>query len=461
MALSRNTDRKFLELHGNKWRVVVPVPRKAQAAIGKTKLRQALPTDSLAEANRLKWPVVANFQRQIDRALRPDDHLEKALHLAQQRRDAVASTGDAEPEENQIDDYIEEIQGPVIAEDEFGEPIYDPQREAAAHRFADIAYSRATPFTASRAKYEAQLKVAPRTKADDARAFAALIAWCEREGIPLFRETFGRREAVRFHDDFGASGGRHPVTLNKYMRRLSIFWKWMLRRDEVKTNVWQGLTYAVPHETDETEERPFTDDELKSLLRGPAQENMHDLMRLGALTGARLEVLVSLKVGDCLNGAIRFKAAKKEKGARFVPIHPDLVAIISKRTEGKSEEDHLFPEWPPVIKEGSLRERSFKASQDFTDYRRSVGVTDAVEGKRRERVNFHSFRRWFVTKAEQADQPESTIASIVGHKRQGMTLGVYSSGPKLDQARRCVEAVILPEVSDVIVLPSKKPRAQR
>ncbi|MBK1795104.1 tyrosine-type recombinase/integrase [Devosia sp. WQ 349] len=458
MALSRNADRKFLELHGNKWRVVVPVPRKAQAAIGKTKLRQSLPTDSLAEANRLKWPVVAKLQRQIDRALRPDDHLGQAMHLAQQRRDAVAATGDAEPEENQIDDYIEEIQGPVIAEDEFGEPIYDPQREAAAHRFADIAYSRATPLSASREKYEAQLTVAPRTRADDVRAFAYLLEWCDREGIPAFRETFGRREAVRFHDDFATSGERHPVTLNKYMRRLSTFWKWMVRRGEVQSDIWQTLTYAVPHETDETEERPFSDTELKALLRGPAVQHMHDLMRLAALTGARLEVLVSLKVGDCHDGSIRFKAAKKEKRARLVPIHPDLEAIILRRTEGRQDEDDLFPEWPPVVKKGSLRERSFKASQHFTIYRRSVGVTDPVEGKRRDRVNFHSFRRWFITKAEQADQPESTIATVVGHKREGMTFGVYSSGPKLEQAKRCVEAVLLPEVSDIAVLPFKKPR---
>lgn len=52
-----------------------------------------------------------------------------------------------------------------------------------------------------------------------------------------------------------------------------------------------------------------------------------------------------------------------------------------------------------------------------------------IEGKRRSLVNFHSLRRWFITKAEQAGQPESIIAAVVGHKRQGMTLGGYSGGP--------------------------------
>ena len=53
-------------------------------------------------------------------------------------------------------------------------------------------------------------------------------------------------------------------------------------------------------------------------------------------------------------------------------------------------------------------------------------------------------RRYFITKAEQADQMEHIIAVVVGHKRTGMTLGRYSGGPLLEQARRCVEAVKLP-----------------
>jgi hypothetical protein len=47
-------------------------------------------------------------------------------------------------------------------------------------------------------------------------------------------------------------------------------------------------------------------------------------------------------------------------------------------------------------------------------------------------------------KSKQADQMEHIIAVVVGHKRTGMTLGRYSGGPLLEQARRCVEAVRLP-----------------
>jgi integrase len=173
---------------------------------------------------------------------------------------------------------------------------------------------------------------------------------------------------------------------------------------------------------------------------------MHDLMRIGALTGARLDVIVDLKVKDCVDGRFVFKPQKKEKSERAVPIHRALADIITRRTEGKGPEDDVFPEWPPS-KGDSERERSFKASNAFTIYRRKVGVDEVVPGKRRSLVNFHSFRRWFITKAEQAGQLENIIAVVVGHKRKGLTLGRYSAGPLFSQAQACVEAVKLPETA--------------
>jgi integrase len=70
-----------------------------------------------------------------------------------------------------------------------------------------------------------------------------------------------------------------------------------------------------------------------------------------------------------------------------------------------------------------------------------------VTGKRRSLVNFHSFRRWFTTKAERAGNRDTLIAAIVGHKRAGMTLGRYSEGPEMRQAKRCIASVKLPELN--------------
>ncbi len=171
-------------------------------------------------------------------------------------------------------------------------------------------------------------------------------------------------------------------------------------------------------------------------------------MIIAALTGARLDAIICLKVGDCVGDAIRFKAQKKESGARLVPIHSRLAEVIKRRCADKAPEDDLFPEWPGPKKVGSRRERSFKMSNRFTDYRRKIGVDEVIPGNRRSRVNFHSFRRWFITAAERAGVPEATISSLVGHSRAGVTLGIYAEGPTLDAARAEIEKVRLPDLSD-------------
>ena len=60
-------------------------------------------------------------------------------------------------------------------------------------------------------------------------------------------------------------------------------------------------------------------------------------------------------------------------------------------------------------------------------------------------ITFHSWRRTFVTKAEQAGQSPNLIAFVVGHERPGMTLGVYSGGPLLEQLKGVVESIRLPK----------------
>mgnify|MGYP002781225369 FL=1 len=87
-------------------------------------------------------------------------------------------------------------------------------------------------------------------------------------------------------------------------------------------------------------------------------------------------------------------------------------------------------------------------SKRFGYYRKRIGVEDRAEGKRRSLVNFHSWRRWFATKAEQAGQPMHIIDAVGGWVRPGMAAGRYSAGPSPEQRRACVEAVRLPALPE-------------
>ncbi len=450
MARPSSSDTRFLEQKNGKWRVTVSVPRALQTKLG-TKLKRPLNTDSLAIANRLKWQAVSELKTMIQGAEQGGDTLTReAVELAAYRLRA-ASEDEVEELDAAIMDRGDEIRGDPI-DTEHGERgegpvyVYDPERSKRAGEYVRLAKGEATPLLLHHGEFIGQSQNKARTKADDERAVKYLAAWCERNRVSTTLQAISRRVATRFMDGFAeVAPGLSPVTLNKYLVRLSVYWQWLERREHVEVNVWAGLHLKKPSVAEGETERAFTDKEVAKLLSGPASPAMHHLMHIAALKGARLDAIVDLKVKGCADGLFTFKRQKKEASARSVPIHPDLTAIVESRTVGRAPDDDLFPEWPGPQKAGSLRERSFKASNAFTKYRREVDVDEVVPGKRRALVNFHSFRRWFITKAERADQPESIIAVVVGHKRQGMTLGRYSAGPLMEQARRCVEAVRLPQ----------------
>ncbi|KAB1072507.1 tyrosine-type recombinase/integrase [Methylobacterium planeticum] len=463
---SRN-DTRWLERHHGSWRVTVAVPRELHKSLG-TRLKKALDTDSLSLANRLKFKVVADLKERIELEREaaqgsPRGIMREATKIAELSRRV---TCDEERDELQaaIRERAAEIVGPEareIVDPRTGEafPLPDPGRASLAADFVAVANGRATPLATHHAEFIGQAGNTMRTRADDVRAIQYLTEWCRRERLPATLEAVTPAVALRFKRALGElAGGIEPATQKKYLNRLSVYWTYLAENEFVAANVWAGLKLKRKKVDPREEERAFTDDEVRRLMEGPAPPKLRDVMAIGALTGARLDAIVDLKVKHCIDGAFTFKPQKKERSERDVPIHPALVELVANRSAGKAPDDDLFPEWPKPRKAGSLRERSFKTSNAFTAYRRFVGVDHVLPGKRRSLVNFHSFRRWFITKAEQADVPEPLIAAIVGHKRTGITLGRYSQGPAMRQARRAVGKVKLPPLDG---LPVREVRSLR
>src|SRR6202044_4133618 len=98
---------------------------------------------------------------------------------------------------------------------------------------------------------------------------------------------------LRFHDALPKLPGApaSPVTLNKYLGRLAVYWQLQLHRELVETDVWERIKIPEPTTPHDELERPFTDEEVRKLLAGPASPPMHDLMMIAALTGERLEAI--------------------------------------------------------------------------------------------------------------------------------------------------------------------------
>ena len=440
------SNRQFLELHGSQWRVTVPVPKQHQARLGKTRMKRPLGTDSLKEANVLKWRVIAEIKAEINgqqpelRGSVRDEAFAFRMALARARLEEREGLLDA------VSDRAEAIAGPIVGEDErTGETLHDEAKERDALAFLRIARGEATPWDDLVENYHGQKLTKDGTKADDKLALRRLKEWCLSTGVEPVVEEITRKVAGA-HIAAMVDEGRHPATINKQVSRLASFWRWMVNRGVCESaNPWLDQRLDEPEST----EREFTDEEVRALLKGPKDKppsaDLLLLIKIGALTGARIDAIASLRAKGCRDGVFTFKPMKKEKKAREVPIHSAIAAEVARRVSKLPDDAFLFEvEWPSV--RSGKAEASHAPVKAFVRYRKACGVDEQEDGKRRSNVNYHSFRRWFATKAEQAGFHKSLIERVTGHKPTGEALGTYSGGASLAQKREVVEAVRLPDL---------------
>lgn len=473
---TRMADTRFLEWHGDQWRVTLAVPKDLTAVCKKTRVKVALGTDSRSEANRLKGPVVQairdeyvrlrlalasgrNARLDVSRAERLAQSRAAVLtspSLAHDYRERLQAAADDPEERNRLQEQLAEdcelIAGEPIGTDVDGSPIYDPVREEAADRLHKVALGKETPLRQYEPPFRAQKSLEAKTWGKFEKIMGDLAAYLGERHLPDAVEAVTRKLAGDFINAMLSRHGWKPNTFNAYLSCLRSYWKFMVQRGGAEDNPWSGQGLPKERKAKADTERPFTADEMRKLLGWtPHQPYLADLIRVAALTGARLEALISLRVGDCKGGVFMVPPQKEEPGPRMVPIHSALGAIVARRTEGRGDHERLFPEVPELDPTGSAENRrSNAASKAFNRYRKAVGVDDRREGDRRSKVNFHSFRRWFVTAAHEALAQgaagfrEATISEVVGHKLEGMTAGVYKGAAGLEERRACVEAVELP-----------------
>lgn len=302
--------------------------------------------------------------------------------------------------------------------------------------------------------YMREARLAANTKRERKSLILRFADWAKLQGKSL--PEINRALAGRYFSEVIAP--LHPQTAKKHIGSVKLYWDFLIARGHVTgANPWAGQT--LPDRSrrvergDERDERAFTEAEIKTLLyssypprmQEKFKQQIHDVMRIAALTGMRVGEIVTLWVEECPiaeDGAGYFdiRQGKTAAAARRVPMHSDLLEIVKRRSKGKRPQDWLFDELADERDPGDVFGKRFR------QYRLKLMVDDVQPGKRRSLVNFHSFRRWFVTQAERAGVPESTISSVVGHEegRRSITFGTYSEGPAWQQMRACVDAVKLP-----------------
>jgi integrase len=170
------------------------------------------------------------------------------------------------------------------------------------------------------------------------------------------------------------------------------------------------------------DKRAFTDDEMVKLLTGDAGETLMDMMKIAALSGMRRGDISYLTVANCAAGVFDIQEGKTENAARKIPIHPDLSALVKRRSKGKAPGDYLIEELTAPPSRGD-RGRGDMMSRVFTTYRRKLGIDVRRADKAQAEADFHSLRRWFATKAERAGNPDHIISAVLGAYRGAQIAG--------------------------------------
>lgn len=468
-----------LTRRGVKFYVQVRVPESLRGVVtaGRgTHIRRSLKTGNEAEALRRHPHAVADIKKVIEMARREPDGTPRgqgrdAPDVATRAawwRDALSQAGT--PPTRAFDDIVfadevERMLGePVGSEiDAEGQqhPVYDDDREARTHRFVDLVRGDKVPvgnalerfLAAKRGRTGGQL--GSRYVSRIRRAVRGLEEWLAKRPEGDNIKGLTKYTAGLYAEHLSATCNT-AQTASSLITALSSYWQWMEKRGAAEGNPWRGQAPEVRTSAGDADKRPYTDDEVKRLLSGDTYSTLHDMMRIAALSGMRINEIGRLTVGDCTEDVFSIRQAKTAAGVRRVPIHPGLSSLIARRSEGKSDAAFLIEELS--ARKDHTGDRAGKASERFTTYRQGLGIDEKKPGQRQSNIDFHSFRRWFVTKAEQAGQPPHVISSVVGHAegRQGMTLGKYSGGPSEAQMREVVESVRLPDGT-----PADKPEGSR
>ena len=436
------------------WFAVKGVPQSLRALLNKSHWLKSLETRDLVIARSRRFSALAEFAREADAARRKlgtgeimEAATEWRAHVARLKAGDLSHVWDSRyaPGSSELrgaslwaaEDFIQEDS------EEIGR-IHGPALAATFRGIASGTVTLFLPYVDPWLREGGRRGPAIERSQRQFRSIVAkFAAWCEAEGIAVTIEAVTRQTAGRYATH-SVEQGIDPATWNKHCHTLAGFWGWLIKRAGAKENPWRDQSRSVAAARNGERRRSFTDAEVVTLLTGPADAEMQDAMRIGALGGMRLDELYELTVADCAYGLFNIKQSKTPAGIRTFPIHSELISLIDRRCEGKGPAEYLMHEAGPLR---ANRDRSANMSSRFSKYRRKLAIDDREPGQRHSKVNYNSFRRWFTTKSRQAGIDTAVVDQVTGHEREGMTDGTYSAGASMTQRKACVEAVRLPDLA--------------
>jgi integrase len=436
------------------WHVVVQVPADLRSVFGsKHHLIKSLKTQNEHVAIIRRDGVLAELKAKIAEARKPgelQDWFKAAAEAAQQKvvpfseyvRQADAFAGDYRRGGLGVTGESGYSRGfeLAVAVDATAEDVEDRYGREAADMFHGIATGTATPMLHHLESWLSEGNRVEKTRKQYRKAVQRFADWLSQAGYAATVETIDKKLAGAYITVEMTDKNMDPVTANSLISPCRSYWTWLNKRGVVDGNPWDGQQFSKPKvRRAEGNKRPFSDAEIATLLKGNAPDPVADVIRIAALSGMRRSEIAALKVRDCTDGKFRVAVdsdGKNTNAVRVIPIHSGLTDIVQRLSADRTPGDWL------VQVDGE--NRGDRIGKLFARYKAGLGVVDEIEGRRQDRVDFHSLRRWTITQMRKRFD-QVVVADVVGHERgESTTDQVYVGQTGWDVMVACVEAVRLP-----------------
>ncbi len=428
----------WIERRRRQWWAFHDVPADAQAALGTARLRRGLETEVKAEALRRLPVVEAQWRADIERARSPvRDPVEADARFWRKAVQGAKS----EMERGAILDMVADVARDrrdaalrrvgILDERASGEV---PPEAAEADRFFALATGKVVGTLEHLEEWLATLQVEDKTRA------------MRRSAITGFAETFPhvhlvtRKEVQRWSSgQVTGANGRHPTTIRRMLSDLRTYWRYLAALGVAPEDAAPFDHIELPKgrkkaDAEDTR-KPFEPADVVRLVQAAearGDQQLADLIRLAMFTGARLESLCALKVGDVAGTSLVIRRDKTAAGARTIPLHPELVPVVKRLAKGAGKDGYLLPD----LEETKYGDRSGAIGKRFGRLKTSLGFgADLV---------FHSIRKTVATLFKHAGVPEATAADLLGHRIPTMTYGLYAAGASEADKRAAIEKLVYP-----------------
>lgn len=362
---------QYLQKRRRRWYAVLEIPKPLRPKFdGKARFVQSLETDSLSEAERLKWPLIGAWKEEIEAA---------RTGKRSTRRDPIDLAQDLAQARNTKDAATREVREGLLSDTAWELYEKDPKL---ADTFVQIAENESVLTSKHIDDWLATTKNEPKTidmKRSDVRRFATKFKYTHQIDKRAIQKWVYELQQ--------GEHGLATTTLSRIISACRGYWDYLnragliVRDDDPFRNSVQ--TTSKRSKSSYNEERlPFQVEDLPILLNAVYKKRDFDLwnfIMIAIWTGCRIDEIGSLKLENVSNEKFDIADAKSKAGNREVPIHTQLRPLIQRLIKD-SDDGYLLSDLSP----NKYGDRTNAVGKRFGRLKKSLGYS--------KRFVFHSIR---------------------------------------------------------------------